>query len=250
MSASRTIIGLGTFVALAADFAASAGRDSVFLDPACAVFARFDLRMNPADPASDLAAVGRASGGEIVPVDPWTWRVLELAADVWRQSGGVFDPCTPDRDGRMDALELIAPASVHVHRPVSLDLGGIAKGVAVDIAVETLRAAGATSGIVNAGGDLRVFGAAREIHLETGAGDRVVVVEDAALAVSAPRSSRAPSGHRGLYSPITGAEVAPRFVAVRAPGAGIADALTKCAQLLPPDAFSRLLARYDAELIA
>jgi thiamine biosynthesis lipoprotein len=43
-------------------------------------------------------------------------------------------------------------------RPLCLDLGGIAKGFAVDEAVKSLIKEGVSSGIVNAGGDLRVFG--------------------------------------------------------------------------------------------
>lgn len=41
---------------------------------------------------------------------------------------------------------------------VWLDLGGVAKGFAVDEAVKVLKEAGVPSGIVNAGGDLRSFG--------------------------------------------------------------------------------------------
>lgn len=41
---------------------------------------------------------------------------------------------------------------------MSLDLGGAAKGYAVDKAVEKLKEFGIKAGIVNAGGDLRVFG--------------------------------------------------------------------------------------------
>jgi len=41
---------------------------------------------------------------------------------------------------------------------VMLDLGGIAAGSAVDRAVEMLQAAGAKQGLVDAGGDIRVFG--------------------------------------------------------------------------------------------
>ena len=39
-----------------------------------------------------------------------------------------------------------------------IDLGGIAKGFAVDMAVASLQVQGVEDGIVNAGGDLRVFG--------------------------------------------------------------------------------------------
>jgi len=55
-------------------------------------------------------------------------------------------------------LELAAPPSVIAHRPLHIDLGGIAKGYAVDRALTALRAAGCRGGLVNAGGDLAVFG--------------------------------------------------------------------------------------------
>jgi thiamine biosynthesis lipoprotein ApbE len=44
-----------------------------------------------------------------------------------------------------------------------VDLGGIAKGFAVDRAVKALKCAGLASGVVNAGGDLRVFGLKSEL---------------------------------------------------------------------------------------
>jgi thiamine biosynthesis lipoprotein len=50
--------------------------------------------------------------------------------------------------------------TVHFLGPgISLDLGGIAKGYAVDCAVEKLRSVGVTNAMVKAGGDLRVMGA-------------------------------------------------------------------------------------------
>ncbi len=39
-----------------------------------------------------------------------------------------------------------------------IDLGGIAKGYAIDMAIEALKAAGAVGGLVDAGGDIRCFG--------------------------------------------------------------------------------------------
>ncbi|HAX61111.1 MAG TPA: hypothetical protein DCX95_00925 [Elusimicrobia bacterium] len=41
---------------------------------------------------------------------------------------------------------------------MKIDLGGIAKGYAVDCAVEVLKKNGVKTGLVNAGGDIRVFG--------------------------------------------------------------------------------------------
>jgi len=49
--------------------------------------------------------------------------------------------------------------TISLDRPgMGLDLGGAAKGYAVDEAVRKLKEAGITAGIVNAGGDLRAFG--------------------------------------------------------------------------------------------
>ena len=44
-----------------------------------------------------------------------------------------------------------------------LDLGGIAKGYAVDEAVRVLQRQGLRAGIVNAGGDLRCFGSVETV---------------------------------------------------------------------------------------
>jgi len=60
-------------------------------------------------------------------------------------------PSTADID--IDGLQLISDNPF-----VQLDFGGIAKGYAVDQAVERLRELGIGSAIVNAGGDLRAFG--------------------------------------------------------------------------------------------
>ena len=48
-------------------------------------------------------------------------------------------------------------------RSLNLDLSGIAKGYAVDLAIRSLVKAGMSAGKVNAGGDLRVFGATEQL---------------------------------------------------------------------------------------
>lgn len=47
---------------------------------------------------------------------------------------------------------------VTLPRGVGLDLGGIAKGLAVDAAIERLRALEIEAALVNAGGDLAAYG--------------------------------------------------------------------------------------------
>ena len=67
-----------------------------------------------------------------------------------------------DRAGRLvDFRGLVLEDGRRVrlrHAGAGVDLGGIGKGYAVDVAVEALRSRGVGRAIVNAGGDLRVFG--------------------------------------------------------------------------------------------
>jgi FAD:protein FMN transferase len=61
--------------------------------------------------------------------------------------------------GADEGLQLLPENRVRLAGPsVKIDLGGIAKGFAVDRAVEALLGHGIAEGLVNAGGDLRVFG--------------------------------------------------------------------------------------------
>lgn len=57
------------------------------------------------------------------------------------------------RDIRIDGLQLSSD-----NMQVQLDFGGIAKGYAVDLAIERIRERGIENAIVNAGGDLRAMG--------------------------------------------------------------------------------------------
>jgi thiamine biosynthesis lipoprotein len=63
-------------------------------------------------------------------------------------------------DARPSSLDLeIDGDTVRSSNPaVQLDFGGIGKGFAIDLAIETIRRAGQESAIVNAGGDLRAIG--------------------------------------------------------------------------------------------
>lgn len=130
--------------------------------------------------SSELATLHRHAHHRSVAVGPHTWQVLQLALELAARSNGVFDPCIaprlvaagalphpdappPDADASWRDIELLeATCQVRFHRPLWLDLGGIAKGYAVDCAVDVLRSHGLSSGVVNAGGDLHHFGAATQ----------------------------------------------------------------------------------------
>ena len=232
---------LGTLVEVRAQGASATAFD-VAADTAFEAIAKVHALMSFHDAGSDLGRIARARAGERLALHPHTAAVLRSAQRWARASGGAFDagcapraveqgwlPEPPDAapPGALpfeDALELDGHA-VRVHAPVWLDFGGIAKGYAVDLAVARMRRAGVRSGVVNAGGDLRVFGAQEEtVHLRSpfDAAELwpVAALRDSACATSA-------SGAVARRSADAGAAPAPRSVTVLAPTACAADALTK-----------------------
>jgi thiamine biosynthesis lipoprotein len=224
----------------------------IAFEAAFAAVVRVGLLMHPTDPGSDLERIGTAAPNALIPVDPWTYEVLWLSHDLNMLTSGLFDPCLVSRPGRMSDIELGTTNHVACRVPVALDLGGIAKGFAVDRAVEALQAHGCQAGLVNAGGDLRAFGAiARRVEVRLPDGTVAQVeLANAALAVSAPRSVASPSGHRGYYRGTTGERMEGRTVAVTAAETAIADALTKCVMLCPTAASDPMLRRYGARVLA
>jgi len=110
-------------------------------------------------------AMARATDGAF---DPGVGPLVELwgFGDAEAHRGTVPDPAVIDatlaasgsiRDLVIDGTRIEVPGGTR--RRYTLDLGGIAKGVAVDRVVAMLEAAGVAPALVNAGGDLRVVGA-------------------------------------------------------------------------------------------
>ena len=129
---------------------------------------------------SDVRALARAQASDSVSVSEDTFLTLRLAQEIERESDGAFSPTIapelvmrgllprpdeltrpPKRTTLATGIVLDALNVVRVLQPVWIDLGGIAKGYAVDAAVTALQEIGVTDGLVNAGGDLRVFGSVR-----------------------------------------------------------------------------------------
>jgi thiamine biosynthesis lipoprotein len=216
---------------------------------------------------SDLSLLNRAASQQPQSVHPWTYAVLRRAARIAVLSEGLFDMTVapvlvaagllPPIEGRavegsFHDLELLPMCRVFFRRPMLLDLGGIAKGFAVDQAIHALRREGCGEGMVNAGGDLRRFGAQRElIHVRTASGPvPLAELGCGALATSSPHRRRP-----GRLAQPTGAIVDPRrkrlwqgqrSVSVAARSCLLADALTKIAALAGP-ACQPLLARFGAQ---
>ena len=240
--------------------AENAGASAADLDAINAAYdaiSAIDAQMHPARPGSDLALINSTAPGTPIEVHPDTWRLLQIARRIYDLTDGVFDPCLPTHPGRLGDIEIKqeTPALI-CHAPVQLDLGGIAKGYAIDRAVEALLEQGCTAGLVNAGGDVRVFGDRTETillrqHARGSASDtyRPVELTTAALAVSDLDSTERPPEHQGYYNRASGANTPRRFAAVIARDATTADALTKCVLLCPAASTERVLREFAAQSI-
>ncbi len=139
--------------------------------------ARVDQQMSLYIPQSELCWVNAHAAERAVPVEPGLFWLLARAAEIWETTEGAFDvtvgpllECWGLFRGRgsvppqseiekalqrvgMQHLELDPTSnSVHFERPgLKIDLGGIAKGYAVDRAAELLSEIGVERALVHGG---------------------------------------------------------------------------------------------------
>lgn len=147
-----------------------------------------DGLMSTYRPDSEISIVNKEAHERPVPVSPETYYVLEKAIEFSRLSQGHFDitiapqialwkhaadtntPPTPAEKAaakakvgwqklKLDPNEKTVRFTVE---GMKLDLGGIAKGYGIDLALEAVRDAGALGAMIDIGGDIRCFGQAVE----------------------------------------------------------------------------------------
>lgn len=222
--------------------------------------------------ASDVSRINREAFQHKVTVDPWTWHVLRAAQELSHESDGIFDITVarklvqwkylPRRyrnvsEGNWRDIVLEKDCTVRFRQRVIVDLGGIAKGFAVDRAVKALKRAGVPSGVVNAGGDLRVFGLKSElVHLRRPAEPMrpagAIKLRERALATSGIYFSQKRRGKVVVSSLLNGRTYRSSrkliSVSVAASACMIADALTKIAFVLREKS-APLLAQYHADAL-
>ena len=226
------------------------------------------------DPASEVRALAQQPGVP-VPVSPLLFETVQFALGVADASGGAFDPvigadleargfdreyrsgdrspsgvapdpCASYRDVMIDAER----RTLTLARPLVLDLGGVAKGLAVDLAARELSPFQHFA--IDAGGDLFLSGhnaddepwaigiehpRDRSQRLET------LRVSNAAVCTSGDYARRTEHGHH-LIDPRT-RRPADRVASatVVAPTAMVADAFATAAFVLGPEAGVRFLER-------
>jgi thiamine biosynthesis lipoprotein len=152
-------------------------------------------------------------------------------------------------------VNLLPGNLVTLKRRAWIDVGGIAKGYAVDRAVMALKNCGVASGIVNAGGDLYVFGDPQPIHIRHPESASLVFPLGAVCDLAVASSSGCFSERRA--SDAADALIEPRRnlcvnwrrgLTVIASRCMIADALTKVVRLAPRRA-KQILSHFGAQAL-
>lgn len=224
-------------------------------------FAAVETVCSRFDPASEVSRLAHQAGRP-VPVSPLLFESLRLSIAVAEMTGGAFDPAVGHRmefagydrnyrTGRRQRSGIPAGArptyrdialdaaeqTVTLHQPMLLDLGGIAKGLAVDLAAIELD--GTPGALVDAGGDIYAYGAnGRSRGWRIGLADphcrgrllAAVDIADGAVATSGTYTRGA--HHLDPRAPGAARVERPLAVTVVAPTATLADALSTAAAVL------------------
>lgn len=272
---------LGTMVEIRANGSASRATEGIIA--AFGAIERVQRLMSFHDTDSDVARINAAPVGRIVVVNRETYEVLRYAKTLGDKSGGAFDIAVAPRlvfagflpnpqlggsfpepssdndadSARFSDLELLPGRAVRWRKKGWIDLGGIAKGYAVDAAIGALRSHRIAHGVVNAGGDLRCFGQSVPIHLRSPERPTALIavgsVQNAAVATSSGYFRGKRVGLNSLdpiVDPGSGTCVTwNASISVIARRCITADALTKVVRLTPAVLVSALLERYDAQAV-
>lgn len=245
MGWTRAQVLLGTLVTIEVDHALARSSADAAMAAALARISHIGRVMSAHDPNSDLARLSRAHPDQLLELDPATVQVLRAARDWTIRSGGTFDPVRAAQTlvhrgarpglqssaGDLRDMDLLSEVMVRVSRPVSIDLGGIAKGYAVDQAMQVLRQHAVTHARVNAGGDLAVMGHIPQRIALRHAGDqpRSQAMGALFLREGAVATSVACDAWSGFVARPRRATATWRSATVTAPNCMTADALTKWA---------------------
>ncbi len=219
------------------------------------------------DPKSDLSRLNSSYHRKII-LDPISADVLRLALHLTGVTQGYFN-CTvggalvekgalPNHGGGRvisagTAEDVVLEGcSARLLRPIRITLDGIAKGYAVDLAVELLKRRGIKSGWVNAGGDLRVFGdIAIPVYRREQDGDYSVLghFTNTAIATSAAEENRDSSFPSMIFDSKNNNFKAGLWT-VKACSLWLADALTKVASVAPKNRVEKEITQLGGELLS
>jgi thiamine biosynthesis lipoprotein len=266
----RERFAMGTMFRVVARTSGSATETRRAIDAALDEVVRLDRVLSHYDERSDLSRLAREGVGRFVAVHPDLYEVVTRALDVSRRSAGRFDVTVgplvrawqaareqhrrPTDDELARAAACVGHEKIVVRPPdslqlrsdcMSLDLGAIGKGYAVDRAIEVLQAHGVAHAVVNGGGStIKAMGTAPardgwpvQPYASEGT-DEVVVLRDAALSTSQQHAEVVEPGTR---SPVRHAMT----VTVVAGSATLADAVSTALLLSTVDEGRAMLRDLD-----
>jgi thiamine biosynthesis lipoprotein len=273
----RTTMAMDTFVTIEISGHAGDAEADAAIERAFGWFRDVEACCSRFNPGSELAALTHRVG-EDVPVSTMLFEALQFALALAHETGGAFDPTVGrrmqalgfNREYRTGALvetpatadEATSYRDVHVDpsrrivkldRPVVLDLGAVAKGLAIDLAAREL--APFQHYAIDAGGDLYLAGrnpagepwtvGIRDPRVEGRLVD-VVDICDRAVCTSGDYERRQPDSHRHhIVDPRTDmvSDVAVSVTVIGSP-AMLADGLATAAFVLGPQKGLGLLERH------
>ena len=210
--------------------------------------------MNRFDNASPLAMVNAVAATQAVEIDEELFMALELCEVFRRGTGGYFDVAAAEQP-RSGAAYLLDGKSHTVRlasADVMIDLGGFAKGFALEQVCKMLRESGVESGVVNFGnssiaalghhpyGEWWPIGVANRKCTGAVAGEFRLC--DSTLSVS----GRAESGEYHILNPHTGLRVAgEELVAVEGRSALVAEVLSTALYAAPHNQRTEIMGQYE-----
>ena len=173
---------MGTVCTGIAESRADSAAAGAALDAAFDEIARLEDVCSSWQPASELQRLNAAAADQRFECSPDLYAVIDSAFDAAEQTNGAFDPTVEPLEwawdmrgsGRVPGDSALAEARSRVswravarvpasrmvrftHAGMGLDLGGIAKGYALDRAEEVLRARGISRALLDFGGQLLAF---------------------------------------------------------------------------------------------
>lgn len=154
------------------------------VDKALKEMERIEKEMSEWQEGTPVSEINKKAGREAVPVSEELFKVMEAAQKISRLTDGAFDISwasfrgvwnfakgkehVPSRDEVSKRLPLINYKNIELDEKgktvflkkegMAIGLGGIAKGYAVDRAMQILADSGVRNAIVKAGGDIRIQG--------------------------------------------------------------------------------------------
>lgn len=177
--ATRAIMGTAIHVELWSENAVVAEKD---IDLVLDEMRRIDALMSPYKPDSELYLINKLATKHPVTISPELFNLIKRSFTFSKLSHGAFDisfasvgymydyrnkqmPSKQQIKSKLGAINYkhikLDPGntSIFFTRPgMRIDLGGIAKGYAVDNAIHILQQHGVTQAMVSAGGDTRIIG--------------------------------------------------------------------------------------------